>query len=189
MTIANGQILERICTTAGSDLHRGRLTDGTPVLLKFPAENTHPAQSAVLKREYLLLQSLNVAGIAKPLTLIDERGGPVLVLEDFAGESFEAVLGRAPRMDLVVCLRIGRHLAEPFAGIDAAQIIHRDIRPGNFLVEPETGRVLLVVFSMATAKGASTVPTKDVAAAGDWAYVSPEQTGRMNRPVDYRTDC
>jgi PAS domain S-box-containing protein len=190
MTIANCQILERICTTAGSDLHRGRLTDGTPVLLKFPAENADPAQSAVLKREYLLLQSLNVAGIAKPLKLIDERGGSVLVLEDFAGESLEAVLGRAPHMDLVDCLRIGRHLADTFAGIDAAQVIHRDIRPANILVEPETGRVLLVDFSMATVKEATTVSTKDVAApAGDWAYVSPEQTGRMNRPVDYRTDC
>jgi PAS domain S-box-containing protein len=190
MTIANCQILERICTTAGFDLYRGRLADGMPVLLKFLAENADPVQSALLKREYLLLQSLNVAGIAKPLTLIDERGGPVLVLEDFAGDSLEAVLGRAPRMDLVVCLRIGRHLADTFAGIDAAQVIHRDIRPANILAEPETGRVLLVDFSMATAKEASTVSTKDIAApAGDWAYVSPEQTGRMNRPVDYRTDC
>jgi len=63
MTIANCQMLVRIGTTAGSDLHRGRLTDVTPVLLKFPAENADPAQSAVLKREYLLLQSLNVAGL------------------------------------------------------------------------------------------------------------------------------
>jgi hypothetical protein len=166
------------------------LTDGTPVLLKFPAENAGPAQSALLKREYRLLQSLSVAGVAKPLTLFDERGGPVLVLEDFAGESLEAVLNREPRMDLCVCLRIGWHLAHTLAGIDAAQVIHRDIRPANLLVEPETGRVLLVDFSMATATETGTVPTKDVAApAGDWAYVSPEQTGRMNRPVDYRTDC
>ncbi|MGF6244784.1 PAS domain S-box-containing protein [Paraburkholderia sp. GAS38] len=190
MAIANCQILERVCATAGSDLFRGRSADGSTVLLKLPAENADPVQFALLKREHLLLQSLNVAGIAKPLTLIDERIGPVLVLEDFAGESLEAVLGRAPRMDLPVCLRIGRHLADTFAGIDAAQVIHRDIRPANLLVEPGTGRVLLVDFSMATAKEASTVPTREVTApAGDWAYVSPEQTGRMNRPVDYRTDC
>jgi PAS domain S-box-containing protein len=189
MVIANCQTIELICTTAGSDLYRARrLTDGMAVLLKV-APHANAAQSDRFNREYRLLQSLNVAGLAKPLTFVAERGGSVLVLEDFAGESLEAVLGRAPRMDLVVCLRIGRHLAETFAGIDAGQIIHGDIRPGNILVEPETGRVLLVDFSMAAAKGAITVSTKDVAVAGDWAYVSPEQTGRMNRPVDYRTDC
>jgi PAS domain S-box-containing protein len=159
-------------------------------MLKFAAENADSTQSALLKREYLLLRSLSVAGVAKPLTLIAGRGGPVLVLEDFAGESLEAVLGRTPRMGLSVCLRIGAYLADTFAGIDAAQVIHRDIRPANILAEPETGRVLLVDFSMATANEASTVSTKHVAAPpGDWAYVSPEQTGRMNRPVDYRTDC
>jgi serine/threonine protein kinase len=176
MTIANCQILERICTTAGSDLHRGRLTDGTSVLLKFPAENADSIQSDLLKREYLLLQSLSVADVAKPLTLIAEQGGPVLVLEDFAGESLEAVLGRAPRMGLGVCLRIGAYLADTFAGIDAAQVIHRDIRPANILAKPETGRVLLVDFSMATAKEASTVSTKHVAAPpGDWLTCPPSR--------------
>src|ERR1700686_1209233 len=191
MLIANCQTLERICTTAGSDLYRARrLADGMPVLLKLPPEHTDAAERARLKREYLLLQSLNVAGIAKPLALIDERGGFALVLEAFAGESLEAVLGREPHMDLDNCLRIGRHLADTLAGIDAAQVIHRDIRAANMLVEPETGRVLLVDFSMATAQGPSSVSPEDVAVpAGDWGYMSPDQTGRMNRPADYRTDC
>ena len=191
MTIADCQTLDRIGTTAGSDLYRARrLTDGMPVLLKLPAEHADAAQSARLRREYLLLQSLNVAGIAKPLALVDEPGGLALVLEDFPGESLEAVLGRDLRMDLVVCLRIGRHLADALAAIDTAQVIHRDIRPGNILVAPATGEVLLVDFSCATAQEPHTVSSEHVTVpAGDWAYVSPEQTGRMNRPVDYRTDC
>jgi PAS domain S-box-containing protein len=191
MIIANWQILERICTTASADLYRARrTTDGMPVLLKRPPEPAEAAQSARLRREYLLLQSLNVEGIAKPLALIDERGGLAVALEDFAGESLEAVLGRASRMDVAVCLRIGRRLADALAGIDAAQVIHRDIRPANILVEPETGRVLLVDLSMATAQESNIVsPEGVVESASDWAYVSPEQTGRMNRPVDYRTDC
>ncbi|OXC74257.1 Signal transduction histidine kinase CheA [Caballeronia sordidicola] len=160
-----------------------------PVLLKLPPEPADAAQSARFKREYLLLQSLNVAGVAKPITLIDERGRLALILEDFAGESLEAVLVREPRMDVALCLRIGRHLADALTGIDSAQVIHRDIRPANLLVAPETGRVLLVDFGLATAREPDTAVPKDVAVpAGDWAYVSPEQTGRMNRPVDYRTD-
>ncbi|CAB3796427.1 trifunctional serine/threonine-protein kinase/ATP-binding protein/sensor histidine kinase [Pararobbsia alpina] len=190
MAIANCQIYDRICATAGSDLYRARrLTDGMPVLLKLASEHDDAAQSARLKREYVLLQSLNVEGIAKPLALADGRGGSAVVLEDFTGESLEVVLGREPRMDLALCLRIGRNLSDALTAIDAAQVIHRDIRPANILVDPATGRVLLADFSMATAREASTVSSEDVAVpAGDWAYVSPEQTGRMNRPVDYRTD-
>jgi serine/threonine protein kinase len=133
MIIANCQILHRTCTTAGSDLYRARrLTDGIPVLLKLPPEHADAGQSARFKREYLLLQSLNIAGIAKPLAFIDERGGFALVLEDFAGESLEAVLARERHMGLEVCLCIARHLADTLAGIDAARVIHCDIRPGNF---------------------------------------------------------
>jgi PAS domain S-box-containing protein len=191
MIIANCQTFERICATAGSDLYRGRrLTDGRPVLLKLPPEHSDAAHSARLKREYLLLQSLNVAGIAKPFALIDERGGLALVLEDFAGESLDVVLDREPHMGLDVCLRIARHLADTLAGIDAARVIHRDIRPANILVVPETGEVLLVDLSLATTQEHNSVSPEDVVVSvGDWAYVSPEQTGRMNRPVDYRTDC
>ena len=192
MIIANCQTLERICTTAGSDLYRARrLTDGMPVLLKLPPEHADAAQSARLKREYLLLQSLNVAGIAKPLALIDERGGLALVLEDFAGESLEAVLGREPRMDLAALPAYRPPSGRYVGGYRCARRSSiGDIRPANILVEPETGQVLLVDFSLATAQEPNTVSPEDVAVpVGDWAYVSPEQTGRMNRPVDYRTDC
>jgi serine/threonine protein kinase len=191
MVIANCQIIERICTTAGSDLYRARrMTDGMAVLLKLAPEHANATQSALLlKREYRLLQSLDGTGIAKPLALVGERGAFALILEDFAGASLEVVLGRDLRLGLAGCLRIGRQLADTLAAIDAAQIIHRDIRTANILLDPEAGQVLLVDFSMATAQGASTVPAEEVAIpAGDWAYVSPEQTGRMNRPVDYRTD-
>ncbi|MFL9919047.1 AAA family ATPase [Paraburkholderia fungorum] len=190
MIIANCQILHRTCTTAGSDLYRARrLTDGMPVLLKLPPEHADAGQSARFKREYLLLQSLDVVGIVKPLAFIDERGTFALVLEDFAGESLEAVLDREPHMGLDVCLRIARHLADTLAGIDAARVIHCDIRPANILVLPETGEVLVVDFSLATTQEHNTASSEDVVVpAGDWAYVSPEQTGRMNRPVDYRTD-
>jgi PAS domain S-box-containing protein len=191
MVTANFQTFERICATASFDLYRARrLTDGMPVLLKLPPAHADGTHSARLECEYLLERSLNVAGVAKPLALIGERGGFALVLEDFAGESLGAVLGRESHMDLGVCLRIARHLADMLAGIDAARVIHRDIRPANILVVPETGEVLVVDFSLATTQEHNAVSPVDVALpVGDWAYMSPEQTGRMNRPVDYRTDC
>src|SRR6202022_1730997 len=94
----------------------------------------------------------------------DDRGGLALVLEAFAGESLEAVLGCEPRRDVALCLRIGRHLADALAGLDIAQVIHRDIRPTNILVTQETGEVLLVDFSLAaTHQEHNTVSLADVA--------------------------
>ncbi|WNC95076.1 AAA family ATPase [Paraburkholderia sp. FT54] len=176
--------------TAGSALYRARrLTDGKPVLLKLLPEDAGTVQSARFKREYLLLQTLKIAGVARPLTLIDDRGRLVLVLEDFSGESLETELCRSPRPDLLRCLTIAHHLADALVGIDAAHIIHRDLRPANILVAPETGHVLLVDFSLATTHAHTVSPEDVVVSVGEWAYMSPEQTGRMNRPVDYRTDC
>jgi hypothetical protein len=122
MVIANCLTIERICSTAGSDLYRARrLTDGMPVLLKFPAENADAARSSCLKREHLLMQSLDGTGIAKPLVLVDERGACALILEDFAGASPEAVVGRDVRLDLVVCLHTGLQLADALAAICVRQ--------------------------------------------------------------------
>ncbi|ANB72218.1 hypothetical protein AYM40_07450 [Paraburkholderia phytofirmans OLGA172] len=191
MTIVNHQIFDRICTTTGSELYHGRrLTDGMAVLVKLlRPERADAARAAGFRREYLLLQSLKVAGIAQPLALIDERGCPAQLLEGFAGESLEAVLGGAPQMPLSVCLSIAHHLADALAEIHTAQVIHRDIRPANILVVPQTGQVLLVDFSVATAGEPDTVSPEGVfGPSHDWAYVSPEQTGRMNRPLDFRTD-
>jgi FixJ family two-component response regulator len=90
MIIANHQTLDRICATAGSELYRARrLTDGMAVLLKrHRPEHASAAQSVGFRSEYRLLQ----------------RGCLTMPLEDFAGESLEAVLGRDLRMDLPVCL-------------------------------------------------------------------------------------
>ena len=176
--------------TAGSELYRARrLTDGTAVLLKVQRlENADAAQSAGFRNEYRMLQSLNISGAAKSLDLIDERGYLAIALEDFPGESLEAVLSRDSGTEFPVCLTIACHLADALAGLHAARVIHRDIRPANILVAPDTGRVLLVDFSSATAEELGTASSEAIVPAGDWAYVSPEQTGRMNRAPDYRTD-
>ncbi|MFL9913518.1 trifunctional serine/threonine-protein kinase/ATP-binding protein/sensor histidine kinase [Paraburkholderia sp. RL17-337-BIB-A] len=189
MIIANCQTIDRVYMTAGSALYRARrLTDGMPVLLKLLPEHAGTAQSARFKREYLLLQTLNVAGVAKPLTLIDDSGRLVLILEDFPGESLETILCHGPRLDLARCLTIAHHLADALAGIDTAHVIHRDLRPANLLIA-ETDHVLLVDVSLATTQEHTVLPDDVVVSVGEWAYMSPEQTGRMNRPVDYRTDC
>ena len=184
------QILDHIGTTACSRLYRARrLADNALVILKqLDPGNTDPGRFTRFRREYTLLQSLDIAGVAKPAELIAEEGCLTMVLDDFAGESLESILDTGMRMVLPTCLRIACSLAQVLARVHETGIIHRDIRPRNILVARESHRVLLADFSIAASQDHVLLSDGFVVHQNDWAYLSPEQTGRMNRTVDHRTD-
>jgi PAS domain S-box-containing protein len=180
---------EKLGLTAGSDLWRGRrMEDGAPVLVKSLPEGASPSLVARFRREYELLRSLNIPGVARPLALIDEPGSLVMVLEDFPGEPLETLLGGKP-LELTDSLRIAVGLAGILTDVHAARIIHQDLRPANVLVAPDR-RVCLADFSLACHRAAQVPPAERCVTPpdADPAYISPEQTGRMNRTTDYRTD-
>jgi PAS domain S-box-containing protein len=185
MNIGNYQLMEQIGATVGGALHLARHShDGALVLLKLP-ERDNAADDLRLRREYALLQSLDAPEILHPLALLEEGERLFLVLEPFVGESLEDALARRPRLALPAALAIVRQLARALATLHAAGFIHHDIRPANILLAHDDGRVKLADVSRAA-------PREGIAdlrpVIGDWAYVSPEQTGRMNRAVDHRTD-
>lgn len=183
---ARYRILDRIGTTAGSHLYRAqRLADNTPAVLKLPDPETFPAHEARFRHEYAILRALDVPGVVKPTELIDEAGRPMMVLDNFDGQPLEAFLDRH-QPDWPLCLRLGLQLARILAGLHAAHCIHRDIRPANLMLLPD-GQIRLLDMSMAALEPEH-VPAARSPAVGDWTYVSPEQTGRLNRAVDYRTD-
>ena len=91
------------------------------------------------------------------------------------------------RPDLPTSLRLASRLAQTLAYLHAAHIIHRNLCPSNVLVSVDKGLLNLLELRMAGAEARQT-DAENHPVAGDWAYFSPEQTGRMNRPVDYRTD-
>jgi serine/threonine protein kinase len=133
--IARYQILDCACTTAGSHLYHVRcLKDGTPALLKVPStKHTLPAQLSRFQREYDALQSEDISGFIKPATLINQDGRSAIVPANIAKEPLDPVLNRH-RLDAPTCLRLGSELARILAGLHAAHIIHRDIRPANFML-------------------------------------------------------
>ena len=92
-------------------------------------------------------------------------------------------------MPLTVFLRLAIDLTKILGKIHAANIIHKDINPGNIVVNPDTGVVKIIDFGIAT-QFSRTNPTfkSPHGLEGTLAYLSPEQTGRMNRSIDYRTD-
>jgi PAS domain S-box-containing protein len=147
-----------------------------------------PEQLARFQREYELLKALHLPGVARPIALASDGRGSVMVLEDHEGPRLENAL--AVPLAVPRTLRLAVQLAQALAGLHEAQIIHRDLRPANLLVDPERARLFIVDMSRASARAASTLDSDGGGAApdGDLAYVSPEQTGRLRSPVDHRSD-
>lgn len=177
---------ELLCQTAVIRLYRAhRQADGIKVLLKLLTPESAARRPTRLQDEFKLLQGLDIPGIIKPLSLQEENVAPVMILDDFPGKSLETMLN-AP-LALLDCLNIVYEVAVILGGLHTAQITHHDIHPANFLIAPD-GRVCLIDCGYASQRPSELAATIHHLDEETFGYLSPEQTGRMNRGVDYRTD-
>jgi predicted ATPase/signal transduction histidine kinase/DNA-binding NarL/FixJ family response regulator/tRNA A-37 threonylcarbamoyl transferase component Bud32 len=193
-TIAGYTLLDVLYEGATTCIYRANTPSqrdrGTPsVIIKtLKAEYPTLEQLSRLRREYQILQDLDIKEIVKPLALEHDGNGLALILADFDGESLAKVITeRHCKLDQF--LHISIHLASALAQLHQQNIIHKDIKPRNILVHETTGDVRLMGFGIATRLSRAN-PTMSHANAleGTLSYISPEQTGRMNRTIDYRTD-
>ncbi|WP_437871698.1 AAA family ATPase [Sorangium sp. So ce363] len=176
--------------TADTVLYRAqRDADGAAATIKV-LKGEHPGQRHVpqLRHELEISRHLQLESVIRADRLEKVPGGAALVMEYFAGLSLDK-LARSTPLDLKAKLRIASSLAGTLAEVHGKQVIHKDVKPQNILVHRETGQVKL------TDLGSSTRLSEEALAAespdlleGTLAYMSPEQTGRMNRVIDYRTD-
>ena len=185
--------------SVAAELHRGRKRvvfratrdrDGARVILKtLVDEYPSPAETSALRREYELLCGLDIAGVAAAVALESYRDRLALVLEDVGGTPLKALVAAGP-LDLETFFAVALPLIATIGRIHEQGVIHKDINPNNILVNPATGDVRLVDFSISSRLTPEhrRHPQHPHLLEGTIAYMSPEQTGRMNRGVDYRTD-
>ncbi|HTO60205.1 MAG TPA: AAA family ATPase [Bradyrhizobium sp.] len=167
-----------------------RGADGEPnaVLIVAPLAE-HPTSSSLdrLAHENGLKDALDESWAVLPLDLIHEGGRAMLVLKDPGGESLQGMLD-AP-MEIGCFLRLAISIATALGKVHQCGLIHKDIKPGNILMNREDREVRLTGFGIASRLPRERqAPAPPETIAGTLAYMAPEQTGRMNRSIDARSD-
>jgi len=167
-------------------LYRGSGNGLAPILL-VAAEETSLGCVARLEHEYALKGELDADWSARPVALTHYNGRMTLVLEDPGGAPLERLLGRP--LEVAQFLRIAIPLAGALRHVHERGLIHKDIKPANILVDAASGGVWLTGFGIASRLPREhQAPAPPEVIAGTLAYMAPEQTGRMNRSVDSRSD-
>ncbi len=183
-------IFEQIYSGSRTEVYRAMQTSQQrPVVIKL-LRRAYPSFSELVQfcNQYTIAKSLDISGIIKPHNLEPYQNGYALVMEDFGGVALQQFTQRKPLI-LEQFIRIAIQLADILHQLYQHGVIHKDIKPANILIHPETQQVKLIDFSIASLLPRETpeIQSPNVL-EGTLAYISPEQTGRMNRGIDYRTD-
>jgi len=187
-------IQSKIYESSASLVYRGiRVQDERALVVKMLKQDYPSPQELIrYRQEYEITRSLNIEGVVKAYSQQNYQRTLVILLEDFGGESLEQWMRQRPDfcpMPLSKFLRLTIELTDILGRIHAANVIHKDINPGNIVLNPQTGVVKIIDFGIATRFNRTNPTFKSPhILEGTLAYLSPEQTGRMNRWLDYRTD-
>ncbi|NEO98098.1 MAG: AAA family ATPase [Symploca sp. SIO2E9] len=171
-------------------VYRGqRECNHQPVILKvLKSEYPQLHELTRYKQEYEINRSLNLDGVVRAYGLEKYQNTLVMVLEDFGGESLKLLLNER-KFNLREFLALAIPITEILGEIHSSNLIHKDINPSNIVFNPETGQLKIIDFGIATVLSRENPTIKNPnALEGTLAYMSPEQTGRMNCSLDYRTD-
>lgn len=160
-----------------------------PVVIKvLKGEYPDPEKIVRFKREYEILKELNLEGTVKAYSLENYNNSCAIIMEDFGAESMRNILNKR-KLNLNEFFKISIKITEILSQLHQLKIIHKNINPTNILWNQETDQIKIIDF------GISAVLSSEIAAIqnpnefeGTLSYISPEQTGRMNRMLDYRTD-
>ncbi|MCU0541216.1 MAG: AAA family ATPase [Oscillatoriaceae cyanobacterium Prado104] len=186
------QIFDRIYAGTRTLVYRGiRLCDRQPVAIKV-LRNEYPNFSELVqfRNQYAIAKNLNFPGIIQTYSLEPYQNGCALIVEDFGGISLKEWTGKGQTVpSLKEFFPIAIELSNTLDLLCHHRIVHKDIKPANILINPQTKQIKLIDFSISSLlpRETQTLMNPNVL-EGTLGYLSPEQTGRMNRGIDYRTD-
>ncbi len=180
----------KISETEDTSLFRViREKDNTAFLLKIPKDkNPLPQVLARFRHEFRMLRSLEIDGILKAHHLEEYNNTLFILFEDFNGIPLNGMIHEKP-LSQKQFLPLAIKAVEIIGQIHAQKVIHKNINPSNILFNPDTQALKILDFGSSTMFSyENSIIKKPTAFQGSIPYISPEQTGRMNRLIDYRTD-
>ncbi|MDY6783250.1 MAG: AAA family ATPase [Cyanobacteriota bacterium] len=184
------EVGKKLHESNNSLVYRGhRQADGQPVILKMLKQAyPSPEKIAWFKREYETTQSIDLPGVIDVYSLDNLENRWFIILEDFGGESLNRIVPKQ-KFTITEFLHLAVEITDILGQVHQRQIIHKDINPSNIILNRKTGTLKLIDFGISTtlSQENQTFRSPNVL-EGTLAYISPEQTGRMNRAIDYRTD-
>lgn len=190
INLANYRIIETIYDNHHSIVHRAlRDEDTLPVILKLPKTDCPTAlELTYYRHEFGILSQLHLPGVIGVHALQPYQNTILLVLEDFGGSALSQ-LQNNHQLSVLELLPLFIQIADHLGQLHAADVIHKDINPNNIICNLTSGQIKLIDFGIASRLPRENPTLKSPnQLEGTLAYLSPEQTGRMNRSLDYRTD-
>ncbi len=193
LLIANYEVIEQIYESQNSLVYRGvHQADKLPVILKVLKQNyPTPAELSRYKQEYRITQKLSLDGVIRVYSLEPYEHSLVMLLEDFGAKSLKDTFS-GQKLPLSKFLTIAIDIVEILGQIHAAKVIHKDINPSNILLNTNNNQLKIIDFGISSELSQEITTFSSISSTqsleGTLAYIAPEQTGRMNRSVDYRSD-
>jgi PAS domain S-box-containing protein len=213
ISFPNYQILCHIYESANSLVSRAmRKEDNQPVILKMlKPDSPNSEELGRYQQEYSIIRSLSLSAVIEAYSLETYQNTLFIVLEDFGGYCLKTLVNPSPfplakgqndpplvspfekggigEISLSNFLALAIQIAESLNQIHQADIIHKNINPSNIVWNKKTNQLKMIDFGIATRLPRENPPNKNPnQLEGNIHYISPEQTGRMNRSLDYRTD-
>ncbi|MEH2456665.1 ATP-binding sensor histidine kinase [Nostoc sp.] len=188
--IAGYAIVEQLYQGARTAVYRAvQTTTQRPVVIKV-LRRDYPSFGELVqfRNQYTITKNLPIPGIVQPLSLEPIGNSYALVMEDYGGVSLGKYVQRQS-LELTEVLAIALQIADILHNLCQHRVVHKDIKPANILIHPESKQVKLIDFSIASLlpKETQEIQSPNIL-EGTLAYLAPEQTGRMNRGIDYRAD-
>ncbi|KYF80781.1 protein kinase [Sorangium cellulosum] len=191
--LLNHELLDTLHDGSRSSVYLGRKkSTGKMCVIKVARKGVNGTRNvAILKRQYEITRNLDLDGIVRVYDLEVRLDYAALIMEYFAGRSLRAIIDESGEgIGLVRAVRIALQLADTLGAIHERNIIHKDIKPSNIIVNHDVSTSKLTDFSIASLLPGERAAVYDPWSAGEGTlqYISPEQTGRMNRSIDFRSD-